>query len=63
MEEKKLDRAVKNSKGFEGVVSQKSFNAEKVSNTCTNIVNYKHQYPAMYISHLQTAHEPPSRPV
>ena len=33
MEEKKLDRAVKNSKGFEGVVSQKLFNAEKVSNT------------------------------
>ena len=33
-----LDQAVKNSKGFKGVVSQKSFKAEKVSNTWTNIV-------------------------
>ena len=41
IEEKMLDWTVKNSKGFEGVVSQKSFSTEKVSNNWTNIVHYK----------------------
>jgi len=45
-----LDWVVKKLEGFEEVVSQKSCNAEKVSNTWTTIVLYK--YNQLFTSHV-----------